>query len=109
MSKAAYIRASVAVAVLPWFSKVLRDAVISDLVFTRSFGITAEGIISFGGDGAKFQRSGLFAAISDAFEASPKAVEIIDTAGGAWQVRIEGTGTDISVALSQGAKRIAIS
>jgi hypothetical protein len=109
MSKAAYIRASAAIAVLPWFSKILRDAVISDLSFTESFGITADGIISFGGDAAEFQRSDLFAAISNAFQASPGAVEIIDTDGDAWQVRIEGVGKDISVALSQGAKRIAIS
>lgn len=73
--------------VLNIFPPSLREAVISDLKFCQSHGITADAQVSFGGTKASFSRSTLFKAIREAFSSSLTSI-VKDRDAVEWSISI---------------------
>ena len=109
MSREEYIRASVAVAASCLFPKTVREAVISDVKFTASLGLKADGIIRLGRDDLAFQRSAFFDTVRQAFGPGREAVAVDNTRGETWEVRIQANKSPVEISLVRGTARLLLS
>jgi hypothetical protein len=108
-SREDYIRASVAIAATRLFPSTVRDAVISDVKFTQSFGLKADAIIRFGRDDLKFQRSAFFDAIRQALAPGDAPVPIDNSDGKSWEVHALADKSPVQITLEQGTTRLLVS
>ena len=109
MSREDYIRASVAIAATRLFPTTVRDAVISDVKFTQSFGLEADAIIRFGRDDLTFQRSAFFDAIRQAFDPRHASVRVDNTRGETWEVRVLADKSSAQITIERGTARLLVS
>jgi hypothetical protein len=109
MSREEYIRASVAMAATRFFPSTLRDAVMSDMKFTQSFGLKADAIIHFGRDDLTFQRSTFCDAIRQAFDPRQEPVPVDNTHGETWEVRVLADKSPVEITLERRTTRVLVS
>lgn len=108
MSRAEYIRASVAIATSQLFPSRVRDAVISDPKFIQSFGLKADAVIRFGRDDLTFQRSVLFDATRQALRPGHEAVSVDNMQGETWEVCVIPNKSPVEISLARGASRVLV-
>jgi hypothetical protein len=100
MSKEAYIRGSLALAVAELFPPSIRYGVFADDVFAESLFLKKEAKITIKAAGAEFRRDLLYASIRDASTNVDQSSDVTDQSGVKWRVRFCGEGSFINVSIS---------
>ena len=108
MSRQAYIRASLAVAVMELFPPRIRGALISDPKVKAEYGISTDAVVLFGDGIAEFQRSVLFDAVRRLLDGTETNVIVEDKTAQAWRVEYLANETPPRITIAQGARRFFV-
>lgn len=104
-----YVRSSRALAMAELFPVSIRASLVADADFRTEYGLTVDSVISFSNADVGFQRSALFGAIRDAYDAADSDECVVeDQTGLSWHLELDRTPSTHRLTLRQGERSIVI-
>jgi len=108
MANNSYIKAVLVRAALEFAPPLIRETLLEDATFRKTYGIKADGLLSFADFGVSVRRSVLFSAVRSVFLGKPE-VKVPDTRGRKWKVkRISGEGSHTKFSLTRGKQQLIL-
>ncbi len=108
MANNSYIRAVLVQAALELAPPLIRETLLDDATFRKTYGIKADGLLSFAEFGVFVRRSVLFSAVRSVFIGKPE-VKVRDTQGRKWKVkRINGESSLPKLSLTRGQQQLIL-
>lgn len=96
---------SLVLTALKFFPVSIRESLISDSSFRNQYGLSSDGLITFGGNEASFQISGFYNSIREIFEKRNVQLVLMDTLEREWLLEIVPVNNECRISLSHGESK----
>lgn len=108
MANNPYVKAALVLSALEFVPPIIRETLLEDAIFRKTYGIKADGQLSFADFGVSVRRSVLFSAVRSVFLGKPE-VKVPDTKGRKWKVKkISGESSHAKFSLTRGNQQLIL-